>query len=325
MGSRLGRTSIFLLCLGLYGLLLFVGIPRLVRSIPLGQGEMREAFIPQGVTAFEAAMELSRQGFVDNPQALARWMTRFGIDRRLKPGLYHLKAGSPWEVARQLRQAKAEQIQVTLIPGMDLLALERYFPALTEDDNFPVDLRPLLPERAEDRLLFLLPETYQIVPGAAEEEQVVRQASRLWKERIDFSGLASEDLLQRGIIASIVEKEIRRDDERGLAASVFLNRIQKGMPLQSCATVVFAWKRRGIELELLSHEDLKIDSPFNTYIHRGLPPHPIALPSLSSWLGALAPPETDYLFFVAQGDGGHIFTKSYKEHLEAQRRQPLSR
>lgn len=320
MKKRAFRFFLFFLALGLYFFLLTTMVPRLVDSIPLGYGAVEEARIPQGVTAREAAMELQRQGFVQDGPSLARWMTRFGIDRNLRPGLYRLRRGSSWEVARQIRSGEPELHQVTLIPGTDADDLSAYFEALGDEANFPAELRELLPEERGDRVLFLLPETYSIVPGPDEAQQVVRQASRLWLRRLGGEGLSASELMERGILASLIEKEIRLDSERPLAASVFLNRIDRKMALQSCATVVYAWKERGRVLNRLSHEDLKIDSPFNTYLHHGLPPRPICLPGLASWRGALGPAQSDFLFFVAKGDGSHVFTKTYKEHLQAQKK-----
>ncbi|QTX33571.1 endolytic transglycosylase MltG [Aminithiophilus ramosus] len=272
------------------------------------------------MTAYEAAVELQHQGFVDDGRALARWMTKFGIDRNLRPGLYRIRRGSPWEVARQIRSEEPELRRVTLIPGTDGDEWGPYREALEKKALFPQELQGLLPEIIEDRILFLLPETYYVVPGFDEAEQVVRQASRLWLQKLGGRELSAQEVLGRGILASIVEKEVRLDSERSLAASVFLNRLDRKMALQSCATVVYAWKERGRRLARLSHEDLKIDSPFNTYLHSGLPPHPICLPGLVSWRAALEPAESDFLFFVAKGDGSHIFTRTYKEHLQAQKK-----
>lgn len=310
----------FLFALGLYLLLLTTAIPWLVDSLPLGYGALEEARIPPGVTAREAAAELERQGFVEDGRALARWMTQFGIDRNLKPGLYRIRRGSPWEVARQIRSEEPELHRVTLIPGTDGDEWGPYLEALGEKSLFPRELQELLPETVEDRMVFLLPETYFVIPGSDEAEQVIRQASRLWLQKLGGQGFSAQKILERGILASIVEKEVRLDSERSLAASVFLNRLDRKMALQSCATVVYAWKERGRRLARLSHEDLKIDSPFNTYLHSGLPPHPICLPGLGSWRAALEPADSDFLFFVARGDGSHIFTRTYKEHLQAQKK-----
>ena len=130
----------------------------------------------------------------------------------------------------------------------------------------------------------------------------------------------SADLRDDGVLASIIQKEALFDAERPLMAGVFGNRLKKNMPLQSCATVIYAWRVRGVKRTSLTYDDLKIESPYNTYRHNGLPPGHIGIPSQSSWRAALNPQKTDNLFFVADKDGHHVFSKTYEEHLAAQRR-----
>ena len=115
-------------------------------------------------------------------------------------------------------------------------------------------------------------------------------------------------------LASIVEREAASDAERPKIAQVFLNRIAQGMRLQSCATVQYALPKHKSRL---LYEDLRIDSPYNTYMHKGLPPGPICSPGKASLLAALRPEPTDALYFVARGDGTHIFSKTYAEHQSA--------
>lgn len=107
--------------------------------------------------------------------------------------------------------------------------------------------------------------------------------------------------------------------ERARVAGVFENRLRLGMPLQSCATVVFAWKQENRTLQGLTYADLEIDSPYNTYRNRGLPPGPIGVPSLSAWRASLAPERHEYLFFVLSPSGRHLFSRTYEEHLAAQK------
>jgi UPF0755 protein len=111
-----------------------------------------------------------------------------------------------------------------------------------------------------------------------------------------------------------------RDEERSRVAGVFQNRLERNMPLQSCATVVFAWKLEGRNLHSVSLKDLEISSPYNTYLNKGLPIAPICVPSRASWEAAFAPEKTKYLYFVAQGDGSHAFSRTYREHLLAKKK-----
>ncbi len=125
------------------------------------------------------------------------------------------------------------------------------------------------------------------------------------------SDLDFEDLMT---LASIVEKEAVLKEERSTIAGVFLNRLDVDMLLQSCATVNYA---RGEWKERLTNEDIAIVSPYNTYINVGLPPTPINSPGKASIEACLYPEKTDYLYFLAKGDGSHYFSKTYDEHLAA--------
>jgi len=119
------------------------------------------------------------------------------------------------------------------------------------------------------------------------------------------------------ILASLVEREAKLEEERPKIAAVFLNRLDKGMRLESCATVQYIL---GEQKEKLSTKDLQNPSPYNTYLHTGLPPGPIANPGLASIKAVLYPADVDYLFFVARGDGSHYFSRTFEEHQQAAKR-----
>ena len=115
-------------------------------------------------------------------------------------------------------------------------------------------------------------------------------------------------------LASLVESEAKADKERGIIADVFLNRLTKQMPLESCATVEYVLPERKA---VLTYEDTRVKSPYNTYLHPGLPPSPICSPGKASIIAALEPAGTDYLFFTARKNGTHYFGRTYAEHLAA--------
>ena len=131
------------------------------------------------------------------------------------------------------------------------------------------------------------------------------------EDRIENTGLSLNELMA---LASIIEREGKVDEERPLIASVFYNRLEKGMHLESCATIQYALGERK---DKLTYDDLKIESDYNTYKHKGLPPGPIASPGLKSIEAAVSPANVDYLFFVSNGDGTHTFTTNFKDHLDA--------
>ena len=167
----------------------------------------------------------------------------------------------------------------------------------------------------------LLPETYHFTRGDTRQSLVNRMqkdmqkiSNELWKSR--QNGLPFDTLEEAIILASIVEKEAILSSERPHIAGVYINRMHKGMKLQADPTTIYA-----IELEKgekigrpLYKKDLKRDLPHNTYFHEGLPPTPIANPGKASIKAALNPKKTADLFFVARGDGGHYFAKTYHEH-----------
>lgn len=300
----------------------------------LGRGEARTCVVTAGMSASEIAGVCRERGVVDDEKALVRWFVSLGLDRHLLPGVYTLRSGSPWEVAKQIEDADPTVLNTTVIPGMNVRTLaarlrmpapeEEKMPAvegaLADEDNFPEGLRGILPTRSDDRIAFLLPQTYALPPvegGAA--DALVAEASRLWWENFHdaVEGMEAGELLRKATLASIVEKEAKVDRERKTVAGVFVNRLDRGMPLQSCATVVYAWGERGIRKKRLTNEDLRIPSAYNTYLHAGLPPGPICIPSVPSWKAALNPEEHDYLYFVAGSGGEHIFSETFDQHIKA--------
>ena len=134
------------------------------------------------------------------------------------------------------------------------------------------------------------------------------------ESKIQESGLNINEFIT---LASIVEREAVKKEERPIIAGIFYNRLSIQMPLQSCATVQYILKERK---PVLSIADTKIDSPYNTYLIKGLPPAPIASPGLDAILATSNPQHTKFLYFVAKGDGGHEFSETYEQHLQAKKK-----
>ena len=302
-------------------------------SVPSSFGKEIDVLIVPGQNAREISEEFQRMGVVAKSKDLAVWMKRLGIDRKLRPGWYRIKSGYAKDVAKALSIANPKVIVARIFPGAlfeevaatlnrkdgDVLLGE----ALENQNNFPAEMRTLLSKNIEGRIVFLAPETYVVDPGEECADHLVQVASRTWwKQHKDDvpEGITPKELEDDGILASIVQKEALLDSERALIAAVFRNRMKRGMPLQSCATVVHAWRLQNVKITTVSYNSLKIKSPFNTYLNKGLPPENIGVPSESSWHAVLKPVSTDKLFFVAKGDGSHIFSKTYSEHLAAQRK-----
>ncbi len=165
---------------------------------------------------------------------------------------------------------------------------------------------------------FLFPDTYRISPGASEEQivkmmaaQFDRQFTPAMRKRAAELGLSMRQVI---ILASLVEKEAQLAKERPVIAGVFLGRLKQDMPLQSCATIQYIL---GYPKPELTVQDTELPSPYNTYQNMGLPPGPIASPGLAAIQAVLNPAAIDYLYFVANKDGSHVFSRTYEEHLAA--------
>ncbi|MBU5426700.1 endolytic transglycosylase MltG [Tissierella pigra] len=196
---------------------------------------------------------------------------------------------------------------------------DRFIQLSSDKKNFEEEFSFLKQlEKGQSLEGFLFPSTYEIFTGTKEEEiigKMLHEFEKIYEKDLESKLTELNMTLNEAVtLASIVEREGKVDEERPLMSAVFLNRIEKGMMLQSCATVQYVLGERK---EVLSNADTRIDSPYNTYINEGLPPGPIASPGEESLVAAVNPADVDYLFFVLTGNGTHTFTKTYEEHLQA--------
>lgn len=272
----------------------------------------REVLVPRGANSTIVANRLKEAGVIEYPQ-LFRIIGRFnGLDKKLKAGEYVFSPRmSLVEVMQKIADGDIFYRRITLPEGLttvQMLELIMSEPYLSEEITLDV-------KEGE-----LLPETYSFVRGDSRNSIIVqaKNAMRLavdeiWDSReVGLPLKRKEDLL---VLASIVEKETGVPDERGLVASVFVNRLKKGMRLQTDPTVIYALTLGKQELgRLLTRNDLKVDSPYNTYKYYGLPPAPICNPGRKALEASAHPEKSDFIYFVASGNGGHNFAKSLNEH-----------
>ena len=268
--------------------------------------------VPKGASLKTVAEELSRAGVIDKPW-LFRIMARInGLAKHLKAGEYQFMPGISLQAAMD-KIARGEVFfrRITIPEGLtsgQIMYLIANYPDLEGEIDLDVKVGELLPE------------TYSFELGASRNSIILQARAAMQKALEEVwasrdSSLPLKDVNELLTLASIIEKETGVPEERPLVASVFLNRLKKGMRLQTDPTVIYAITEGETSFgRSLKRADLKIDSPYNTYLNYGLPPGPICNPGREALMAAARPQQSDYLYFVADGKGGHRFARSLNEH-----------
>jgi len=289
---------------------------------------MKKIRITHGETLPIISTVLKNKGIISN-----KWLFEFftkmkGYDKSIQAGTFTFEnVRTNNDIIYNLVYGKPDRKKITFLEGWNIKQVARHLEKemnfnyseiikLFNDENFIKKLK-LNVNTLEG---YLFPETYYFFEGVDKKSlarRLVKEHKLFWNEenisKADSLGFSPYEII---IIASIIEGEAIYDSERPIISAVYHNRLKRGMKLQADPTVQYIIKdgpRR------LLNRDLRIKSPYNTYMYKGLPPGPINSPGAQSLIAALNPQTNDYLYFVAKGDGYHTFSRNEKEHERAKR------
>jgi len=289
-----------------------------------------DLIVESGDSPHSIARELTGENMILS-RSYFLFLTRFtGNTGRFKQGIYSLNDGmSAWQIMDRIVGGKVKLVTFTVPEGYN----NRQIGDLLKEKNLSKSREEFLQAASDTALLkkykipaqslegYIFPETYSVPVGfpvnRITEMMVKMFFKKLKKVENIPDDLTPQELHQRVILASIVEREAKKKEEQPLMAGVFMRREKIDMPLESCATVQYLFDK---PRPRLFEKDLKIQSPYNTYLNRGFPPGPISSPGFPALNAVFNPVETDKLFFVLKPDGSHYFSKTHREHLDAKRK-----
>ena len=306
--------TLVILCLGAAGL---YAVHYVAQPSPLNEDKLVE--VPAGWGMNRLAYHLEQEGVIENALPFRLLARINGQSDNLRSGEFLIKAQSSLlEMLAEFTDGISHQRQVTFPEGATSYEIVQI---LNANENFTGDAVYDIPAEGS-----LLPETYNFTKVETRAQVLARMQAaqtelveRLWAERsADLPFKTKQEALA---LASIIEKETGIGGERRRISGVFVNRLNIGMPLQTDPTVIYAFTMgkhqndgKGPLGRRLLRKDLNIDSPYNTYRFKGLPPTPIANAGAAAIEAALHPEDHNYLYFVADGTGGHVFSKTLDEH-----------
>lgn len=284
--------------------------------------------VPKGKTTDYIAKKLKEKDLIKSELFFKVLAKVLFSDKAIKAGVYEFdKTMNTYEILSLLTSGKVKMIQFTIIEGWSNYQIGEYFAELgyvKSPEEF-IDITKKKEILQKYKIYgptsegFLFPETYTIDPQLS-INQIHEIMIKLFYTKLstflNLDTISPKELYEKVVIASIIEREATYKEELPLMASVYYNRIKKKIKLQADPTIQYILKNPKKKLTL---KDLEIDSPYNTYKYRGLPPTPISNPSLDAIKASFFPANTEYLYFVLMSDGKHYFSKTYEEHLKAKK------
>jgi UPF0755 protein len=301
-------------------------------NVHLEKSQVKFVYIPTGSDFTDVMRILERGGMLKNSASFSWVAEQMNYVNKVKPGKYEVKKGmSNRELIRLLRSGKQTPVKLTFSNIRTAAELAGVVGSKIEADSSEIIF--LMRDRVfqqkygfteENSLCVLIPNTYEFFWDTSAEEFYARMAKeykKFWNEtrkgKANTTGLSQNEIM---ILASIVEQETRKNDEKPVVAGVYMNRYNKGWKLEADPTLVFANGDFSIRRVLNEHKE--VDSPYNTYKYTGLPPGPICMPSIASIDAVLNYAKHEYMYFCAREDfsGYHSFAKTYEQHLLNARR-----
>jgi len=291
-------------------------------------GKNTEIQIPKGATFRQAADILVREKLIRDKKIFMVLGRLTGADRKIRAGFYSVWTSmSPFEIFKIIQRGKIIEFEVKILEGDSLREISEAFAKTgiaTQEEvmnlAYNKDFLSLYDITSPSIEGYLYPDTYLIAKGVNLEDALGLMIDRMREKfddelraRAESIGMTEAEVLS---LASIVEKEAVVDSERPVIAAVYHNRLKKHMLLQADPTSIYGVKS---SKEKIVKADLQRQTPYNTYVNKGLPPGPIASPSLKSIVAAVNPAKVSYLYFVSNNDGTHVFSDNLGQHTEAVR------
>ena len=282
--------------------------------------------IPPGTSTAAIGRRLVASGIVRDEATFRIAVWRSGRDRGLQAGEYRFAAPlSAMEVVETIARGRVHLLPITFPEGLTRHEMAERFgrSGFGSAEAFlaagaRVDLVADLDPDAADLEGYLFPETYSLPRGATADdlvEAMVAQFRRAFdadlRARAAARGLRVREVVT---LASLIRRETGLDEERPIVSAVYNNRLDRRMPLQCDPTVIYALELAGLYDGNLTRENLRFDSPYNTYVYPGLPPGPIGAPGAADLRAAVAPADVSHLYFVSRNDGSHVFADTLREH-----------
>lgn len=329
--SRFSFWKLFLLLFATAAIVIILGLSIALkdfRGVSLSQSVTVD--IPEGAGSSVVADMLSENNVIKYPSIFKLASRLGGYDGDYKPGVITISDNESYtEILSALTKSERDSVTVVIPEGYTikqiagvlsdngLCSTDDFYNAL-DPSLYDYDFLKNLPERSEKLEGYLFPATYEIMPNISAREIVKMMLEQFntvfnneYRQRANEMGMSFDEVIT---MASVIERETNSDAERAKVAGVFYNRLNSDMKLESCATVQYIL---GENKPVLSVADTRIESPYNTYIHTGLPIGPICSPGEECIKAALYPEKIDAFYFLLGKNGEHIFSKTYEEHKKA--------